>query len=108
MLHADGGEENDASFTLTYRVTDGDNDTLERNNDRIRTYVREQGKALYDFADVEIPPARLDRWPGPPRPGPTLFSRGRAISILPVLRSVPRYRAACRVAITKSRVRHRV
>jgi hypothetical protein len=33
--------------------TDGDNDMLERNNDRIRAYVRKQGKALYDFADLE-------------------------------------------------------
>ncbi len=33
--------------------TDGDNDTLARSNDRIRAYVREQGKVLYDFADIE-------------------------------------------------------
>jgi len=33
--------------------TDGDNDTLFRNNDLIRQYVREQGGILYDFADIE-------------------------------------------------------
>jgi hypothetical protein len=33
--------------------TDGDNDTLARNNDLVRQYVREQGKVLYDFADLE-------------------------------------------------------
>ncbi len=33
--------------------TDGDNDTLVRNNDRVREYVRQQGKVLYDFADIE-------------------------------------------------------
>jgi hypothetical protein len=33
--------------------TDGDNDTLVRNNDRVRDHVREQGKILYDFADIE-------------------------------------------------------
>ena len=33
--------------------TDGDNDTLSRSNDRIRDSVREQGKVLYDFADIE-------------------------------------------------------
>jgi hypothetical protein len=33
--------------------TDGDNDDLARNNERIREYVREQGKVLYDFADIE-------------------------------------------------------
>jgi hypothetical protein len=33
--------------------TDGDNDTLSRNNDRIRQYVREHGGILYDFADIE-------------------------------------------------------
>ncbi|WP_324829182.1 DUF5801 repeats-in-toxin domain-containing protein [Qipengyuania zhejiangensis] len=29
VLHAPGGDENDLSFTLTYRVTDGDNDTAD-------------------------------------------------------------------------------
>ncbi len=33
--------------------TDGDNDVLSRNNDLVRQYVREQGKVLYDFADIE-------------------------------------------------------
>lgn len=33
--------------------TDGDNETLARNNDRVREFVRQQGKALYDFADIE-------------------------------------------------------
>jgi hypothetical protein len=33
--------------------TDGENETLNRNNDLIRQYVREHGKALYDFADIE-------------------------------------------------------
>jgi hypothetical protein len=33
--------------------TDGDNDDLRRNNDRVRQYVREHGKILYDFADIE-------------------------------------------------------
>jgi hypothetical protein len=33
--------------------TDEDNDTLFRNNDLIRQYVREHGKVLYDFADIE-------------------------------------------------------
>jgi hypothetical protein len=33
--------------------TDGDNDTLSRNNDRVRQYIREHGGILYDFADIE-------------------------------------------------------
>ena len=33
--------------------TDGENDVLSRNNDLVRQYVREQGKVLYDFADIE-------------------------------------------------------
>ena len=33
--------------------TDGDNDALRRNNDRVRQYAREHGKILYDFADIE-------------------------------------------------------
>ncbi len=33
--------------------TDGDNDALSRNNDRIRQHVREHGGILYDFADIE-------------------------------------------------------
>ncbi|MBN1657111.1 MAG: hypothetical protein JXA93_01855 [Anaerolineae bacterium] len=33
--------------------TDGDNDVLDRNNDVVRRYVLEQGKVLYDFADIE-------------------------------------------------------
>jgi hypothetical protein len=33
--------------------TDGDNDTLDRNNERVREYVRQQGRALYDFAGIE-------------------------------------------------------
>jgi hypothetical protein len=33
--------------------TDGDNDTLVRNNERIRQHVREHGGILYDFADIE-------------------------------------------------------
>ena len=33
--------------------TDGDNDTLVRNNDRVREYVRQRGKVLYDFAGIE-------------------------------------------------------
>jgi hypothetical protein len=33
--------------------TDGDNDTLVRNNERIRQHVRERGGILYDFADIE-------------------------------------------------------
>jgi hypothetical protein len=33
--------------------TDGDNDTLFDNNDRIRHYVRDRGGILYDFADIE-------------------------------------------------------
>jgi hypothetical protein len=33
--------------------TDGDNDVLERNNQRVRQYVRQNGKVLYDFADME-------------------------------------------------------
>jgi hypothetical protein len=33
--------------------TDGDNETLVRNNDRVREYVRQQDKVLYDFADIE-------------------------------------------------------
>jgi hypothetical protein len=33
--------------------TDGDNDALSRNNDRIRQHVRERGGILYDFADIE-------------------------------------------------------
>jgi hypothetical protein len=33
--------------------TDGENDVSSRNNDIVRQYVREQGKVLYDFADIE-------------------------------------------------------
>jgi hypothetical protein len=33
--------------------TDGDNDALVRNNDQVREFAREQGKVLYDFADIE-------------------------------------------------------
>ena len=33
--------------------TDGGSETLARNNDLVRRYVREQGKVLYDFADIE-------------------------------------------------------
>jgi hypothetical protein len=33
--------------------TDGDNDVLARNNERVRQYVRQHGKVLYDFADIE-------------------------------------------------------
>ena len=33
--------------------TDGDNDTLDHNNDLIRRHVEEHNKVLYDFADIE-------------------------------------------------------
>jgi len=33
--------------------TDGGSDTLAANNGLVRQYVREQGKILYDFADIE-------------------------------------------------------
>jgi hypothetical protein len=33
--------------------TDEGNDTVRVNNDRIRQYVRDHGKVLYDFADIE-------------------------------------------------------
>jgi hypothetical protein len=33
--------------------TDGRNETLDRNNERVREYARQQGKVLYDFADIE-------------------------------------------------------
>jgi hypothetical protein len=33
--------------------TDGDNDTLVRHNNLVREHVRQQGKVLYDFADIE-------------------------------------------------------
>jgi hypothetical protein len=33
--------------------TDGGSDELARNNDRVRRHVREQGKILFDFADIE-------------------------------------------------------
>lgn len=33
--------------------TDGGSAELARNNDLVRRYVREQGKVLYDFADIE-------------------------------------------------------
>ncbi len=33
--------------------TDGGSGELARNNDLVRQYVRDQGKALYDFADIE-------------------------------------------------------
>ena len=33
--------------------TDGGDSALDRNNGRVRQYVREQGKNLYDFADIE-------------------------------------------------------
>jgi hypothetical protein len=33
--------------------TEEDSDTLAHNNDLVRQYVREQGKILYDFADIE-------------------------------------------------------
>jgi hypothetical protein len=43
----------DVRFVYMTGHTDGDNDTLVRNNDRIRAYVQEHGKVLYDFADIE-------------------------------------------------------
>lgn len=33
--------------------TDGGSETLQRNNDLVRQYVREHDKILYDFADIE-------------------------------------------------------
>lgn len=33
--------------------TDGGSETLAHNNDLVRHYVQEQGKVLYDFADIE-------------------------------------------------------
>ncbi|HSJ55998.1 MAG TPA: hypothetical protein VLC95_02395 [Anaerolineae bacterium] len=33
--------------------TDGDNAVLDRNNDLVRRYARENGKVLYDFGDIE-------------------------------------------------------
>jgi hypothetical protein len=43
----------DVRFVYMTGHTDGDNDVLERNNDRVRRYVREHGKVLYDFANIE-------------------------------------------------------
>ena len=45
--------------------TDGDNETLVRNNDRVREYVRQQDKVLYDFADIESydPAGNYDPYP---------------------------------------------
>ncbi|MEA3440964.1 MAG: hypothetical protein U9R58_11860 [Chloroflexota bacterium] len=47
------GEYPQVRFVYMTGHTDGDNDTLDRNNDLIRQYVREHGKVLYDFADIE-------------------------------------------------------
>jgi hypothetical protein len=47
------GEYPHIRFVYMTGHTDGDNDTLERNNNLVRQYVREHGKALYDFADIE-------------------------------------------------------
>jgi hypothetical protein len=33
--------------------TDGENEAVARNNERVRQYVREWGKVLYDFGDIE-------------------------------------------------------
>jgi hypothetical protein len=45
--------------------TDGDNDTLVRNNDLVRDHVRQQGKVLYDFADIESYDPAANRYPNP-------------------------------------------
>ncbi len=47
------GEYADVRFVYMTGHTDGDNDTLYRNNDLIRQYVLDNGKVLFDFADIE-------------------------------------------------------
>ncbi len=41
------------SFVYMTGHTEAENDTLITNNDLVRQYVLEQGKILYDFADIE-------------------------------------------------------
>jgi hypothetical protein len=45
--------------------TDGDNDTLVRNNDLVREHVRQRGGVLYDFADIESYDPAGNRYPYP-------------------------------------------
>jgi hypothetical protein len=47
------GEYPHVRFVYMTGHTDGGSAELARNNDLIRRYVREQGKVLYDFADIE-------------------------------------------------------
>jgi hypothetical protein len=44
--------------------TDGDNDVLDCNNEIIRQYVREHGKVLFDFADIESYDPAGNYYPG--------------------------------------------
>ena len=48
------GEYPHVRFVYMTGHTDGDNESaLVDNNNRVRQYVYDQGKALYDFADIE-------------------------------------------------------
>ena len=47
------GEYPQVRFVYMTGHTESENDTLVANNDLVRRYVREQGKILYDFADIE-------------------------------------------------------
>jgi len=47
------GEYPQVRFVYMTGHTDEGSEVLDRNNDLIRQYVREQGKVLYDFADIE-------------------------------------------------------
>ena len=53
MMNQLEGEYPHVRFVYMTGHTDGDNHDLDRNNDRIRQYVREHDKVLYDFADIE-------------------------------------------------------
>jgi hypothetical protein len=47
------GEYPNVRFVYMTGHTDGGSAELAHNNDLVRQYVREQGKVLYDFADIE-------------------------------------------------------
>ncbi|WP_435200393.1 DUF5801 repeats-in-toxin domain-containing protein, partial [Qipengyuania sp. 902] len=67
VLHADGGEENDTSFTLTYRMTDGDNDTADGTltiNVDDDTPTATPGTSLTGSVDEDELPGGIEGGPG--------------------------------------------
>lgn len=63
MMNQLEGEYPHVRFVYMTGHTDGDNDTLDRNNEQVRRYVREQGKVLFDFADIESYDPAGNRYP---------------------------------------------